>query len=162
MTEELLSYIPLSAEIPEGLWPEDLLNSEGGSFLDHIAYEDGELVGTPDSWALLAQLRAVDEIAFEFPLLQGTAIVLGSGPVEISAEGSSHTWNVEVSAEVLKLRFSRTILKPVTEQNGRFIADPDEDHFVEVALPLTLVGSSSGNVDIIWPGEEATPLALPK
>jgi hypothetical protein len=162
VSEELISFIPLSAELPEAYWPEDLLDSIGGSLLDQIAYEGGELVGSSTSWALLAQLRVLDEVAFDIPFMQGTALVLGHGPVQAIAEGQDFEWNVELSAETLKLRLSRSILKPVVEQAGKLIVDPDLSHFVEVALPLSLAATNTGNVEVIWPGEEAVPLSLPR
>ena len=162
MADELISYVPLSAELPEGLWPENLLGSGDGQLLDMIAYEGGDLVGTSDNWAILAKLRVVEEIAFELPLLKVMALVLGTGAIEAAVEGGSFGWNAEITADILKLRFSRSLLKPVIEQNGKLVADPNESHFVEIALPFTLAVNSDGDVDIIWPGEEAQPLILPK
>jgi hypothetical protein len=163
--DELISYIPLSAELPEGFWPEDLISSgEDGELLDKIAFEEGDLVGTEDEWGILARLRAIEELEFKLPLIKVISLVLGKGTViaEIEGNDSSSYWSAAITADLLKVRFARALLKPVISRNGQLVADPEPNKFVEIKLPLTLQFNNSGEVDLQWEGEEAQPINLPK
>jgi hypothetical protein len=161
--DDLVSYIPLSAEIPDGFWPEALIDSREGKLLDLIAFEEGDLVGTEDEWGILARLRAIEELVFDLPLLKAISLVLGKGSVVAEVEGdNSGSWTAAITADLLKVRFARELLKPVIDRNGQLVADPNESSFVEIKLPLTLQFNNSGEVDLIWAGEEEQPFQLPK
>ncbi len=162
MDDKFLSYIPLLSVIPEGLWPDHFLDSQDGSLLDLIAYEDGEIGGTEEEWSAWARVQAVEEIAFPIPFLKGLMLVLGNGPIEAALGGRGIEWEGEITGEVFKLRFGREIFKPLIEQDGELIADPDENHFVEIVLPVGFAANSQKGVSPIWPGEEETPINLPK
>ncbi len=105
-------------------------------------------------------LRVMDELSFQLPL--GFAFVLGAGPVVASASTGEDGFHASVYTEVLKLRLPRSLFKPVVEQDGKPVADPNPDHFVDIPLPLGVSIDGDFNIDIEWPGESPGELSLPR
>ncbi|PVE22767.1 hypothetical protein DC522_19155 [Microvirga sp. KLBC 81] len=153
-------YTPLSEYLSQELWPSDLFVPSDGSFLDRIAYEDGMILAEEGTFSAQLAMRIMDEVVFQLPL--GFAFVLGSGPVIASAHSGEDGLLVELFAEVLKLRLPRTLFKPVIEQDGKPVADPDPEHFVDIPLPLAISVDGDFNIDVEWPGESPGQLNLPR
>jgi hypothetical protein len=153
-------YTPLSEYLSEELWPSDLFTPSEGSFLDRIAYEDGMIVTEEGTFSARLALRVMDELSFQLPL--GFAFVLGAGPVVASADTDEDGLRAAIYTEVLKLRLPRTLFKPVVEQDGKPVADPDPTHFVDIPLPLGVSIDGDFNIDIEWPGESPGQLSLPR
>ncbi len=153
-------YTPLSEYLSAELWPSDLFAQSDGSFLDRIAYEDGMIVAEEGTLSAQLALRVMDELSFQLPL--GFAFVLGAGPVVASASTGEDGFHASVYTEVLKLRLPRSLFKPVVEQDGKPVADPNPDHFVDIPLPLGVSIDGDFNIDIEWPGESPGELSLPR
>ena len=153
-------YTPLSEYLSQEFWPSDLFMPSDGSFLDRIAYDDGMIVAEAGTFSAQLALRVMDEVSFQLPL--GFAFVLGSGPIVASAETGEDGLRAAVYTEVLKLRLPRSLFKPVIEQDGKPVADPDPEHFVDIPLPLGISIDGDFNIDIEWPGESPGQLNLPR
>ncbi len=156
------SYVSLRSVFPEGIWPEALLDSDGGSVLDELAFLDGAIHGGPSSLAAFCSLGLVDELVIPLPLLDGSGFVLGAGTIDVEALITGNAWSVHVNAEILKLRFSRALLKPAVQQGAEWVVDPDEDSFVEIELPVSLKFTSDVAFEIQWVGDGSLPIGLPK
>jgi alpha-tubulin suppressor-like RCC1 family protein len=152
-------YVPLSEYIPTDLWPSDLFAAEDSNFLDKIAYDGGIISGENDSIYARVALRVMTETTFQLPA--GFAFVLGNGSVNAELQASAEGSHVTVQASVLNLRLPRSLFIPVVEEGDELKPDPDETHFVDIPLPLTLTVDQSFNVDLSWPGETEGTLNLP-
>jgi|GEM_PF-476606 len=153
-------YTPLSEYLSQELWPSDLFTPSDGSFLERIAFEDGMIVAEDGTFSAQLALRVVDELSFQLPL--GFAFVLGEGPIVASAANGEEGLQAQIYTEILKLRLPRAFCKPVIDQDGKAVADPDPEHFVDIPLPLGLSIDGDFNIDIEWPGEDPGQLSLPR
>jgi hypothetical protein len=157
-----MSYVSVRSVLPAGTFPSFLGGTIAEDLLDGVAYEGGAIIGDFESWRAGLYLRSMTETIFDLPLLPNTGLVLGTGAIDFYIEGQQTEWSAEITAEVLSFRLPRDVFTPVIEEDGKLVPDPDPTHFVEIELPFTLLLDSSGNVDVVWPGEQAQPLVLPK
>jgi hypothetical protein len=163
MADAIALYTPVSELLPEGTWPGDLLaGALGPQLLEAIAFEGGNAFSEETRWGFEGYLRAMRSLVFDVPAIRGLALVLGEGALEVSLEGEGDAWTAKVSSELLRLRLPRELFRPVVELDGRLEPDPDENSFVEIALPFVLSVDNEGNVDALWPGGEERPLQLPR
>lgn len=153
------AYLPLSDYLPAAFWPSDLVPMPAGTFLDKIAWDDGDIISGDESLSAWAEMRIMVETSIDLPA--GFAIVFGNGSVRASLEVDAEGFQAKIAADVIKIRLPRTLFVPVIEENSELRADPDPTHFVDIPLPVALGLNSAGDIDFDFP-EESTGISLPQ
>jgi hypothetical protein len=144
------TYTPLSAVIPQSLWPHGLFDSDNSTFLDNLACLLYDERGSEDSFNIALQVKVMDEVRLRLPFLNGVSLVLGKGDgpdtglvdVGIFAEflpDSPPSIELVASTTVLSISFDNALLKPVemVQENGKLTAKPVDGN-VAIPLPFAL------------------------
>jgi hypothetical protein len=140
---------PLPQVIPPELFPLDRLDPGGNitEVLSQVLVTDSTRETTPASTRYSVGLTVAEELALNIVGLDGFAVVLGGASTEtlwVGAEITSTSLSVIVSAGA-RLRFPRSILKPVTQVNGVWVDDPNRA-FAEIAVSAGAIIDDTGNV----------------
>src|SRR4051812_33070697 len=153
-------YVPLSTVLSEDFWPTDYFGSVDFSFLDRIAYVNGAIVDDETGFNAALELRVVDEVSFDLPA--GFSLIVGEGPVKshLTVDQDGTAFDVAVVADLLALRFPRSILTPALA--GSQEPDPDPTHFTEVRFPVGVHFDSDFDFDLEFAEDDSTSLNLPR
>jgi hypothetical protein len=152
------AYVPLSTVLGPEVWPSDTLTSDGAG--DKLAVEDVEVYTNDVSVDIHVDARVIDEVVFPLPLIDSVGIVLGGDPetgsgavglqltIDWSEDNAGTT--LRIDGDVVRIRFARDLLVPATKNaQGKYVADDDEDHFVEIDIPLSLLVTSGGTIELM-------------
>ena len=155
------TYTPLGELLAAESWPSDFFAVDDLSFLNTIAYVDGDILDDADGTRAFVNLRVVDEAVFDLPF--GTAVVLGGGPIDVSFDGSDTGFVVSVTTDLVRLRLPRDLFVPVVDGPDGPEADPDPDKSIEISIPVGVTFDDQFNFDLSWPEESGrSALALPR
>lgn len=169
-------YTPLSAVLPEGIWPEALAENGGGTFLDKIACLIFDERGDEFEYRVFIRAKVMAEARIPLPLLQGTELVFGKGDSEQTGlvdidfslagqEDGPPIFELRIVTTTLSLGLSRDLFVPVevSEINGQLQVTPQPGH-VAIPLPFALLVRFDGNdwtFDFEVPAGVGTGLTLP-
>ena len=137
--------------------PGDSLDESG---IEHL-YEPPEEFET--SWLTLYFRGQLPDLLPHNPGL-GDAVELVTGgafTVSASLNVDDLTFEAWLSAEILKLRFSRDVVVPLVQDAGKYVDDPDPNAQVEIDLDVLLGVDDTGAVYFQWPEGSSERLDLP-
>jgi hypothetical protein len=155
------TYTPLGELLAEQAWPSDYFGVVDLTFLNTIAYIDGDVLDDADGTRAFLNLQVVAETVFDLPF--STAIVVGGGPINATFDGDDAGFQVSISTKLVRLRLPRDLFVPVIDGADGPEPDPDPDKFTEIAIPVGVSFDDKFNFDIAWPEESGrTALALPR
>jgi hypothetical protein len=181
--------VPLSVMLPEDL--RQIVVPFGlNAFLEQIYYEDLSIIR---SSALEAEIdpnltwgpqlgvhfrgRLNDNLGVALPSIGGVELVLGAGRIGFDADVDFDTerLSLTLSADVLRLRFARSLLQPVVQKEiadpndptGEntitiFEADPDQNKKIELVFQVAVSVDENGDIEVTWPENSPQSLTLPK
>ncbi len=182
--------VPLSVMLPEDLRPYTPLGLD--AFLEQILYEDmsirqGSVTaaadGAPDLFPWGPQLgvyvrgRLGSNLGLALPSFGGVELVLGAGRIGFDADVDfeAERFSITLSADVLTIRFARSLLQPVVpkeiadpnDPTGEkkitvFEADPDQNKKIELAFQVAITVNETGSIEVTWPENSPQSLTLPK
>lgn len=165
-----IAYTPVTAILPEGIWPDGLIGGDDGSFLDNFACLIYEERADDTELHVFVRAKAMLEARIDLPLLDGTALVFGAGDsdetglidIEFKLAGQDNgppIFELRISTTTLSLSVSRDLLTPVAVAtvNGNLQVTP-KDGKVGIALPFDLLIRFDGSV---WSIDFEVPLDSP-
>ncbi len=136
------SFIPASLILDDiGLFPSDLIElGDGTSVLDRVGIRDVHIAETETQTTAYYVIVFADELSVSLPGLVGISFVFGG-----TGQQSEFTFEVDLRGEVeirlidasFALRFASNLLKPVKQENGRFVPDTSKQ-YVEIAVSGTI------------------------
>ncbi len=183
--------VPLSVMLPQDL--RDFTVPLGlNAFLDHVLYEDmairqgfltEDAEGERDpEFAFGPQLdlyfrgRLADNLGLALPSIAGIELVLGAGRIGFDAavDFEAEQISITLSADVMRLRFARSLLQPVVRKeivdpndpSGQrpitiFEADPDQNKQIELVFQVAVTVDETGSIQVRWPENSPESLTLP-
>ncbi len=152
------SYIPLQHILPEGTWPESLLQSDSEAYLTNLGVEYYNELGAVDNYNIFIQLKLFSDLSFDLPFLDGLSFHLKQKDneednlIEIELKGdlsdiedpdfdiiNKVNLDLSILSSVFYLKISRELLIPVekVEQEGK-VTFEDTGEEVLVAIPFSL------------------------
>ncbi|HEY2963643.1 MAG TPA: YncE family protein [Pyrinomonadaceae bacterium] len=184
--------IPLSLMIPEDL-QQYTVPLGLDAFLENVLYEDmairqgfldvnDEAERDPDLPAFGPLLglhfkgRLADNLGLALPSVGGLELVLGAGRIGFDADVDFEADRISItlSADVMRLRFARSLLQPVVQKEiadpndptGQhkltiFVADPDETKKIELAFQVAVSVDETGSIQVRWPENSPESITLP-
>ncbi|HET8912236.1 MAG TPA: hypothetical protein VFN23_12270, partial [Ktedonobacteraceae bacterium] len=161
MTTSPQLYMTLSEVLHQENFPSAVLNVIS-PVADHIAYLDSYLLGDETGGMIFAQIQVIDEAVLNVPLVDGLALVVGGGPIEIQIIRQDGLFEAYLQVDEVRLRFPRSWLQPVTQDSqGNYVVDPDPGHFVEIDMPFGLRVTDQLEFELLLPATQAQPLSFP-
>jgi len=180
--------VPLSVMLPEDL--RQIVVPFGlNAFLEQIFYEDLSIIrgsaleGEIDpnlTWGPQLGVhfrgRLNDNLGLALPSIGGVELVLGAGRIGFDADVDFDTerLSITLSADVLRLRFARSLLQPVVQKEiadpndptGEntitvFEADPDQNKKIELVFQVAVSIDENGDIEVTWPENSPQNLTLP-
>lgn len=170
------TYTPLSAVVPEHLWPEGLFGADRESFLDHLACLVYDARGNDERLEVYVRIKVMKEARLPLPFLDGFALVLGKGDtfetgivdVEMIVEAfpdAPPSIVVLARTTVLSLGIDDRILEPVKiEYEGQRLKVTPLGGHVAVPFPFALrleYVNEEWSLDFDLPLDETTSLSIP-
>jgi len=184
--------VPLSVMLPEDL-RQFTVPLGLNAFLDQILYEDmsihqGFAMEDAESQRDPAMLpwgpqlgvyfrgRLNDNLGLALPSIGGVELVLGAGRIGFDSDVDLETqrFSITLSADILTLRFARSLLQPVVEKEivdpndptGEktitvFEPDPDQNKKIELAFQVAVTVDQDGDIEVTWPENSPQSLTLP-
>src|SRR5215213_1847822 len=184
--------IPLSLMIPEEL-QQFTVPLGLNAFLENILYEDmairqgfldenDEALRDPDLPAFGPMLglhfkgRVAENLGLALPSVGGLELVLGAGRIGFDADVDFEAQRISItlSADIMTLRFARSLLQPVVpkqisdpnDPTGEntitiFEADPDQDKKIELVFQVAVSVDQNGDIEIKWPEDSPDSITLP-
>jgi len=147
---------------------------------DPLDDDPGEPMPPPVPWGPQLGVhfrgRLSDKIGLTLPSIGGVELVLGAGKISLDANADFEAGLISVTlgADVLTIRFARTLLQPVVEKEitdpndptGEqkikiWEPDPDQTHKIELAFNVAVTVDQSGNIEVTWPENSPQSLTLP-
>jgi len=180
--------VPLSVMLPEDL--RHIVVPFGlNAFLEQIYYEDLSIIRSSaleeeidPNLTLGPQLgvhfrgQLNDNLGVALPSIGGLELVLGAGRIGFDADVDFDTerLSITLSADVLRLRFARSLLQPVVRKEiadpndptGEntievFEPDPDLNKKIEVVFQVAVSVDENGDIEVTWPENSPQSLTLP-
>lgn len=176
--EELQQYtVPLGLDaFLENVLYEDMAIRQG--FLDEVddAERDPDLPDFGPMLGLHFKGRLSDNLGLTLPSIGGMELVLGAGRIGFDADVDFEADRISItlSADVMRLRFARSLLQPVVQQQivdpndptGQhqltiFVPDPDETKKIELAFQVAVSVDETGSIEVSWPENSPQSITLP-
>src|SRR5215203_1101857 len=171
------SFTPVSAVLPQSLWPADLFAlDDSSSFLDNLACLAFDTTAEENSLKIFVKAKVMAETRLRLPFLQGISFVLseGDGPdaglinVDILAKtypDAPPLIEIFMSTTVLSLSIDPQLFRPVEvkEEEGKLIVIPKEGA-LNIPLPFALklkYENGEWSLDFQVPAEEEASLNIP-
>ncbi len=142
MTMENPFALPLGQLISLDMFPLDKFDVPEGleKLLMRVYVVEYEETPLPNGKKMDIGLSVVEEAVLAMPGLDGIKLVfggLGAAAFKISIELGSGKWAITLAAGA-RLRFSRELLHPVLEKNGRWVDDPSQK-YTELILSAGMI-----------------------
>ena len=118
-----------------------------------------------------------EDISTNLKAVDGLELVVGIGEIEFEADVDleDEMFRMTLKADVLRLRFSRSLLQPVVREEiidpndpndqrkiSVFKVDPDKSKKIELALPsFSLSIDEKDSIEVAWPGNSPGDIYLP-
>lgn len=160
-----IMVVPLTELIPIELLPTDQITSEESplSILERIlvtSFETRQLDPGPGD-EITVGLMVAEEVALNFPGLDGVALLLGGGDrtaLEVSARVVPDSIEVRISGGA-RLRFSRELLRPVVQHDGKWIDDPSRA-YSEIDINTAIIIDQDWTIAFGGPNEFALEASM--
>jgi hypothetical protein len=155
---------------------DDMSIRQGFGSEDATGERDPELPPWGPQLSLYFRGRLNDKLGLALPSIGGVELVLGAGKIGFDADVDFETerFSITLSADVLTIRFARSLLQPVVRKQisdpndptGEktitiFEADPDQNKKIELAFQVAVTVNESGSIEVTWPDNSPQSLTLP-